>query len=511
MRRVLFLSLLATLPLATTLQGQSASPYVPLSYWGMPYVEHFIARGVLVDPAPLTRPLRAADLVSALQTMDTAALSPRERAVVRRIAADLDLREQGPVGRIEGHLGATAATNALRDPLEIGRGVPRRPDGPSRGFVAGGLDLRLLFGPLVLVTHPVFDTRLKFDPDYEGKKDRTIAGRNAEAYVSAQWRYGDLFFGSLDRNWGPPAAQSLLLSASPYSYDHFALSLGTRGLRLEALLTQLDDINDTAGIAEHRYFVAHRLVFHPPGRTSVALWEGEVLAGAGRQLEPWYANVLNLGLLAQYDQGSAANSLVGFDVRTAVGRTALFASLLIDDIQVDRGGGAASGNNEPPSYGATLGAQGALGPAAWTAFYTRVANLTYRTPNPAETVERRGVGLGRNFSDYDQATVRASLLAAPGALLTSEVTLLRQGEGDFRLPYPAVAAYDSTPTFLAGTVQRTVRLALGARVDRPRWSLAGDGGVHLVHNDAHVAGAQATRWVGSVQFTWRFRGERALP
>jgi hypothetical protein len=513
MPRTLFLSLLATLPLATALQGQSASPYVPLAYWGMPYVEYFIARRALVDPAPLSRPLRAGDLVSALGAMDTVALSAAERAVVRRIVADLSTREQGPVGRVEGHLSGAAATHALRDPLEIGRGpgMPSRAAGPTRGFVSGGLDLRLGFGPIILVTHPVFDTRLKFDPDYEGKKDRAIAGRNAEAYLSAQWRYAEVFFGSLDRNWGPPAVQSLLLSPAPYSYDHFALSVGTRGLRLEALLTQLDDVNDTLGIPQHRYFVAHRLVLHPPGRTSVALWEGEVLAGPGRQLEPWYANVLNLGLLAQYDQGSPGNSLVGFDVQTGAGGATFFASALLDDIQVDRGGGASSGNNEPSSYGVTIGAQGALGPGSWTAFYTRVANLTYRTPNPAEAVERRGVGLGRNFSDYDQLTLRGSLLTAPGVLLTPEVTLLRQGEGDFRLPYPPVAAYDTTPAFLAGTLERTLRLALGGRFDRRRWSLVGDGGVHLVRNAGHVQGASETRWVGSVQFTWRFQGEHVLP
>jgi hypothetical protein len=513
MPRTPFLSLLATLPLATALQGQGASPYVPLAYWGMPYVEHFIARRELVDPAPLTRPLRASDLVSALQAMDTTALSTAERGVVRRIVADLETKEQGPVGRVEGHLGAAAATTALRDPLEIGRGpgMPSRAAGPSRGFASGGLDLRLSFGPLILVTHPVFDTRLKFDPDYEGKKDRAIAGRPAEAYLSAQWRYAEVFFGSLDRNWGPPAVQSLLLSPAPYSYDHLGLSLGTKGLRLEAVLTQLDDVNDTAGVPEHRYFVAHRLVLHPPGRTSVALWEGEVLAGPGRQLEPWYANVLNLGLLAQYDQGSPGNSLVGLDVQTGVGGSAFFASVLLDDIQVDRGGGPSSGNNEPSSYGATIGAQGAIGPAAWTAFYTRVANLTYRTPNPAEALERRGVGLGRNFSDYDQVTLRGSLLTGPGALLTPEVTFLRQGEGDFRLPYPPVAAYDTTPAFLAGTAERTLRLALGARLDRRRWSLVGDGGVHLVRNAGHVQGASETRWVGSLQVTFRFKRESPLP
>jgi hypothetical protein len=185
--------------------------------------------------------------------------------------------------------------------------------------------------------------------------------------------------------------------------------------------------------------------------------------------------------------------------------------VLIDDIQIDKGGGATSGNNEPASYGFTLGAQTGLGPAAWTLFYTRVANLTYRTPSPPEAVMRRGVGLGRNFSDYDQLTLRGSLLTGPDVLLAPELTLLRQGTGDFRLPYPTVAAYDTTPTFLDGVVMRTVRLALAARVDRGAWSLAGDGGVHIERNADHVSGARRNRWVGSVSFTYRLRGESVLP
>jgi hypothetical protein len=445
--------------------------------------------------------------------VDTTPLRPAERRAVREILADLTRGEQGPWGRVDGHVGLAGATEPLRDPLALDRGIPPRRPGAARGYVSGGLGVTLLFGPVALVTHPYFDTRLKYDPEYFGKKDHIIAGRNAEAYVRASWRYGEVFFGTMDRNWGPPAVEGLLVSPSPYGYDHFGIAIGTSGLRLEGLLTQLDDATDSLGVPVHRYFVAHRLIIHPPGPTTVALWEGNLLAGRARQLEPWYANILNLGLLVEYDQGNGAgtNSLLGLDITTRIGRVRPFGSLLLDDIQVDRRGGATSGNNEPSSYGLTLGAQGGLGPASWTAFYTRVANLTYRTSNPAEAVMRRGLGLGRDFSDYDQLTLKAGVAAGPGVLLTPEATLLRQGQGDFRLPYPPVTAYDTTPGFLAGIVQRTVRLAVDARLERPRWSLVADGGAHLIHNAGHVAGATRTRWVGSIALTYRFHKESVLP
>jgi hypothetical protein len=498
MRTVLFL-LLAVAPLA----AQDASPYVPLSWWGSAYVEHLIARGRIADPSPLTRPFREADLLRALDATDSAGVTRAEWGVVRRLRAELAHREEGPRARLALHAGVAAASYARRDALRAaGTGEG------GHGDASGGAALTLFFGPAVVVTHPYFDTRLKWDPDYFGKKDRVIAGRNAEAYVSAQWTYGELFFGALDRNWGPPAVEGLLLSPSPYSYDHLGVTLGTTGVRLEGVLTQLDDLPDSGGTLNHRYFVAHRLVLRPPGRTTIALWEGTLIAGPDRQLEPWFANIFTLGLLAQYDQGSAPNNLLGLDVITRRGRTQLFGSVLIDDIQVDRSG---PGDNEPASYGVTLGARGAAGPAGWTAFYTRVANLTYRTPNPAEAVMRRGVGLARNFSDYDQLTLRVSLLPAPRSLLTPELTLLRQGEGDFRLPYPPVAAYDTTPTFLAGVVERTVRLAVGYQLSAGAWSVGGDAGVHLINNAGHINRARETRWVGRVELTWRYRRESLLP
>jgi hypothetical protein len=495
-----------------TLAAQEASPYIPLGHWTMPLIEHLIATRLIEDPAPLTRPLRQRDVLSALRAADTSHAPAAARAAVRVLASELEPPRNGasPWFRLGGEVGAATATDALRDPLEIDRGVPPRDAGPDRGFAHGGLALDARLGALVAVTHPYFDTRLKYDPDYFGKKDRFIAGRNAEAYLAARWRFGELAFGALDRNWGPPALQGLIVSSSPYGYDHLALTIGTARVQLQALLTQLDDAPDTSGAANHRYFFVHRLLVRPGkrGHTTRALWDASVAAGPGRTLEPWLVNVLNPGLLVEYDQDVAVNSLLGADWETRAGGVTVFGQLLIDDFQIDRGG---QGDSEPPSYGVTLGARGAAHGAGWTAYYTRVTNLTYRTPNPAETVARRSVGLGRSFADYDQLTLSASLLPAAGLLLSPEATLVRQGEGDFRQPYPPVADYGTTPTIFAGVVQRTARLALGASWQRGPWGVTGNGGVHFVRNVGHVRGMNETTWVGTVSLNYRFRVEGELP
>ncbi len=154
--------------------------------------------------------------------------------------------------------------------------------------------------------------------------------------MDARWRFGELFFGSLDRNWGPPALEGLIVSPSAYSYDHLALSLGTRRIQLQGIVTELDDLPDTAGASNHRFFIAHRLLWRPSNATTLGFWEGEIAAGPDRTLEPWFANILNLGLLVEYDRNINVNSLLGVDFESRLHGVKLFAQALLDDIQVDR-------------------------------------------------------------------------------------------------------------------------------------------------------------------------------
>ncbi len=485
-----------------TLRAQ-ASPYVPVTHWATPYLEYLIARRAIRDPSPLRRPFVQADAIHELAAADTTRLDGAARRMVRIILEELrgkrSATESKPWVRLDGDVAASGASQARRDPL--------RPEGPGHATAAGGLAAQALLGPVTLLAHPYFDTRLKFDPDYHGKKDRVVAGRNAEAYIDARWKFGEVFFGSVDRNWGPPQLEGLIVSPSPYSYDHLALSFGTRRLQLEGMETQLDDGTDATGASNHRFFVAHRLLWRPSDATALGVWEGEIAAGPNRLLEPWFANILNLGLLVEYDRSVSVNSLLGMDFETRFQRVKLFGQVLLDDIQVDR---ASPADSEPASYGLTLGAETAVHGAVVTAFYTQVANLTYRTPNPAEMVASRAVGLGRNFSDYDQLTLRAQVLTGPGLLLAPEATVLRQGEGDFRKPYPPVAAYGTTPTLFAGVVERTARLALGATWQQGHWGLSGNGGVHFIHNAGHVSGASDTQWVGGITLAFRFHVEGEL-
>ena len=148
--------------------------------------------------------------------------------------------------------------------------------------------------------------------------------------------------------------------------------------------------------------------------------------------------------------------------------------------------------------------------ASWTAFYTQVANLTYRNEDDFQIPLFHGLGTGRNFADYDQATLKLGVLTPSGLLLQPELTLLRQGEGDPRLPHPLPPAYPTTATLFQGVVERTWRMALGADWHQGRWGVSGNGGVHFVSNAGHVQGASDTRWVGSVRVSYTITWEGRL-
>src|SRR5438445_11972381 len=80
-------TLLPALTGGAKLAAQEASPYLPMSHWATPYLEHLIAAGVIDDPSPLTRPLRRSDVLRALETADTLRLSGATLATVRRLKA----------------------------------------------------------------------------------------------------------------------------------------------------------------------------------------------------------------------------------------------------------------------------------------------------------------------------------------------------------------------------------------------------------------------------------------
>ena len=137
--------------------------------------------------------------------------------------------------------------------------------------------------------------------------------------------------------------------------------------------------------------------------------------------------------------------------------------------------------------------------------HTLVSSLTYRTPNGGvETIMRRGIGLGRNFSDYTVVYTQVSWFPIPTTVLVPELMLLRQGEGDFRQPFPP-RPIENWPFIFEGVVENTVRLGVQANATAFGFlDIGGHAGVHFVSNANHISGVSDTRFVGGIQATVRW-------
>ena len=109
-----------------------------------------------------------------------------------------------------------------------------------------------------------------------------------------------------------------------------------------------------------------------------------------------------------------------------------------------------------------------------------MTNLAYRTPEVGDNHMVRGVGLGRAFADYDEARLGLDVAVLRWAPLRVYASRRRQGEGDYRRPFPAIADYPSTPEFLSGRVATIARLGVetGGSARGLAWRL--DGGYNRV-------------------------------
>jgi hypothetical protein len=497
--RPLLLAMVLASVFAPARAAAQASPYIPLDDPRLPLLEHLIARGEVEDPSPMVRPFRRADALRVLAASDTS------RSTSSELVARLRQEFAEPAGnrwRIEGRAGGQAYSHARRELLH-----PRGPDG-ARPYVE--LRGEASFGSILLVTRPVIEPRLTLDPDWPGRRDVDIAGRMAEAYLSAQFKYGSLFYGQMDRNWGPVGLPGIPLSNYGYERQSLALDIGTKTIGLSALATDLQDEIDSLGRTVHRYYFVHRLHAGLSKRLALAVWEGMVLSGADRNFETRYRNPLSLSYLANtIGLGDRGNVLLGADVRwQAFGRTTLNAQFAVDDFWYH------NRERNRDRWALTVGAEGPLlESAAWHAFYTQVSSLALRAFDPADNFTDAGVGIGRNFSDQDQLSLRVTLPVRSRWLVAPELTLLRQGEGRINDPYPVPDATGvlSTPSLFIGTVERTYRAAVGFSGRTGPLDLAANAGFHHVVNSGHQEGRTADRFEGRIQATLGFSRGGVLP
>ena len=479
-----------------------ASAYVPLDDIAYNYVDALMARGQLRELSALERPFtemalrvavdsaRARGPSTIVSSYLDALYHAAEKYAVRPGNSDTSLaqtfRARGTVD-----LYATAQTSGRRELMLADSTSDVRPGASIRLVMAGG--------PVVGFTRAIIDTRLNVDPEFAGRKDRKLNARTEDGYVGGQWKYGELSFGRVGRNWGPPTLYGLMLGNYAYTYDHLYGRIGTDRIHWSTVITRLTDSVPIAGPAIERFFSIHRIAVQWKN-LELAGSESYLYAGAGRGLEPALVNPLNVYALSWRSERQEGNLGLGGEIALRTDRVGTFAGqLFIDDLQIDRSCNPAC--KQPSSYALTLAAEGLplVAEQRWFASYTRVSNLAYNNKNPAEKYEVFGVGLGRGFSDYDEFKLGFDLALVPRTPLRLYAAHRRQGEGSYNTPFPLPADYGSTPGIFSGVVMGVTRIGVSGAWSRREVEVSGDVGLNHNTNDQHVVGATHTGFEGRVK------------
>jgi len=484
--------------------GSQASPYLPNDDIAYNYVDALMSRGLLRGLSALERPYNVRRVRAALDSagrlehgriaasyMD--ALSHALRRFELRRARDTTDRLPFRA-RATFDVYTTAQTSGLRELMRADWEEQVHP-GAAGYFVMGA-------GHIAGSVRATLDQRLGKDPEFSRIKDRDVSARTEDAYLTGEWKYARVAYGRVARSWGPAGFSGLLVGDDAYTYDHLYARVGTDRVHIATVIAKLENYVLSPGVESSRYLSVHRLGFSR-GAFEGGLSEAFVYSGVGRGLEFSLLNPLNVYSLSWRNEQTDGNMSFGGDFAWKSPRLGIYsAQLLLDDIQIDQ---CDTVCKEPSSYGYTLSAEGIPGPGHNRLFasYTRVSNLAYHTPNISERYAIYLVGLGRGFSDYDEIRAGVDVAMVPRTPLKLYVAHRRQGQGDYRGPYPAPEDYGTTPGFLAGNVWTVNRLGVsGASLIGRDFQIAADIGINWNTNRFHVVDQNDWQAEGRMKLTW---------
>jgi hypothetical protein len=492
-RRLLF----ALCVTASSLRAQQI--LLPLDDVAYSYIDGLQSRGWLTELSAIERPYTIGAVRAAVRRM----LEARERPGPVRWAAPLQEALRKYALSVTDHDSAAATVSVGAYGVAQSSGLRDLMRADTASDVGPGVTARLSFvtGPVAGAARLIGDRRMREDPEFAGRQDRILAGRMEDAYLSVSARYASLQVGRVARSWAMPGQLGLMLSNASYSFDHLALRLGSDKVHLSTIVARLNDEftqyprSDTLA---DRYLTVHRLGVQL-GRVEFGVSESVVYAGPGRGFRPALANPLAVITLAQFSDAELMNVALGTDLLwRARNGVRIGGQLFIDDFQIDR----CDACGEPTGLAMTLIADGVPLPGDLRAHlsFTRVNALTYRAERRQERYAQYLVGLGHWASDFDE--IRAGVQLGPRwhAPLTVYASFRRQGEGDYRQPYPARAQWNTWPTIFEGRTQRTARVAVsGAARAGNGIEISGDVGVNRVTGRTSAPIPTGTRLEGRVR------------
>ena len=284
------------------------------------------------------------------------------------------------------------------------------------------------------------DSRYLDDPGFIWIKDRGVTARISEAFLQYGFKYGFVRIGRMNRNWGPFADRSLIVSANPYSYDGIELGLHSSFFEFRHFFAAFPDHRldldlDTTGAS--RYFTAHSLNFMLGRFGSIGITESVVFGRKSGIPDLQYVNPVSIYFVNNTTGDGIGNLMeaLQWDLHPFTNKVSLKGQLLIDDIQIDN---KTVSDQKPNHWGTDLG-------VFWSDFLPvslpHVLSLEYRflsrwvytasDDNSAngERYTSLGKSLGFPTDDGDSANLSFSIAGKNYWASQAGLSYKRQGQG----------------------------------------------------------------------------------
>lgn len=231
------------------------------------------------------------------------------------------------------------------------------PDTQDPQFWSFGILNSLVYKNIMVRQTLAVDKKYEYDAYYPSSRDRALRGRIDEAFIQANWKYGFLRLGRMERNWGPFADRSLLLSANPFTYDALEWQLQTSFLEFRHLFAAFPYEKsewDTDGRQINRFFTAHSLNFVFGKWGTIGLFESVVFTREKGFPDFTYVNPISVYAVVNTNQEGDGNLMIGaqWNIFPFGDKISFRGQLLLDDFQVDD---KTTTDKEPTHWGVDMG------------------------------------------------------------------------------------------------------------------------------------------------------------
>ncbi len=413
----------------------ASSETLPTFHWSYDYIQELQVRGLCLDLLSMNKPYTRGEVAKSLFNAEKA-IKQQNNSVVDKLYNSLLIEfktEIDEINKPDEKKESIYFRSFLQANLDRTEGNNTKYNGLYRGGVGTQIGSRIFAYSGVNFNQYDYN-----DPAYQGYKWRGITGFTEQAYISYQTNRFQVKFGRDFIKWGPGESGTLVMSDVARPLDHLYAAMNFGPFRFSYFASELDQLPgkkaDNAWIPVRRYLSGHRLdMKFWGGRIQAGLSELMLYGGDAENFNLVYVNPVIFYHGANKNRASRlGNVLPSIDFLIyPVNNWQIYSSLLIDDIQIEN---TVPDDMEPNEIGFILGTFFSdpfqIHGLGINLEYVRVANRTYKTPDPLETFVHRGQPLGHPMgNDFDLLLLGVSHWIRPDLWGKVSLKHTRHGEG----------------------------------------------------------------------------------